>query len=92
MFEFIKIHDIKRINKEGVLLSGLGKINIVCGKNNSGKTSLLEGINLKEKSEEGRKLKTRDIDIIFNAALLGAGWSPKGPNGPEAKRRSQPNV
>jgi len=42
MFNHLKVLSIKGL-KECYLLS-LGKINIVCGKNNSGKSTILEGI------------------------------------------------
>ena len=85
MFEFIKVQNIKGIT-EPIVLNGLGKINIVCGKNNSGKTSILEGINTKDKSSEGRRLSSNDIDTIFTIALRGAGWAYKdNPNSPEGK-------
>lgn len=42
MIQNVKIPGIKAL-KETTLL-GLGKINVICGKNNSGKTTLLEGL------------------------------------------------
>jgi predicted ATP-dependent endonuclease of OLD family len=42
MFHHLKIEDVK-VLKNATLLN-LGKINVICGKNNSGKSTVLEGI------------------------------------------------
>lgn len=85
MFEFIRVQETKGIT-EPIVLNELGKINIVCGKNNSGKTSLLEGINTKDKSAEGKRLSSNDIDTIVTIALRSTSWSPEeNPNSPEGK-------
>ena len=84
MFQFVKIHDHKGIGAEPVVLCELSKINIICGKNNSGKTTVLEGINAVEHSYEGRQLSDSDIATILTVALRGVGWSSKGePHSPE---------
>ncbi len=46
MFQHLKITGIKAL-KEAYLLN-LGRINVICGKNNSGKTTLLEGVHDKD--------------------------------------------
>ena len=85
MFQFIKVIKIKGIT-EPIELTELGKINIVCGKNNSGKTTLLEGINNHDVCIEGRRLSSNDIDTIFKIALRGAGWRSKdNPDSPDGK-------
>lgn len=81
MFEAIRIGSIKGV-RTPVVLTGLGKVNVLCGKNNSGKTTLLEGINQPDKGIEGRKLSADDIAGILKIALRGAGWS--GRNDPKA--------
>ena len=85
MFEFIKVQETKGIT-EPIVLNELGKINIVCGKNNSGKTSLLEGINTKDKSVEGKRISSNDIDTIVTIISGGTRWSIEDhPNSPEGK-------
>lgn len=43
MFQYLKVKNHKGISE--VCLSDLGHINIICGKNNSGKSSILEALN-----------------------------------------------
>lgn len=73
MFEAIQVNDIKGITKP-VSLVGLGKINVICGKNNSGKTSLLEGINREDKSVTGKAISSEDIDTMLASVVDGARW------------------
>lgn len=47
MFEHLKLKNIKVI-KEASLLN-LGKINVICGKNNSGKSTVLQGIDSEQR-------------------------------------------
>ncbi|MEK3826388.1 AAA family ATPase [Paenibacillus sp. FSL K6-1558] len=54
MFTDIKIFTHKAIKEEK--LEGLRKINVICGKNNSGKTSILEALTIEGKYFIGRKL------------------------------------
>jgi len=65
MFEHIKISDIKGL-KECDLLN-LGKINVICGKNNSGKSTLLEGI--EQHGTHGKHFEENDIDKFFEETL-----------------------
>jgi predicted ATP-dependent endonuclease of OLD family len=52
-------------------LSGLGKINVVCGKNNSGKSTILEGITSITGVTWGRKLTEIDLeDFLRNSNSL----------------------
>jgi predicted ATPase len=55
MIKFLKVKDHKGISE--VILSNLGHINIICGKNNSGKTSILEAIISKDKVAIGKKVE-----------------------------------
>ncbi|MFC2014929.1 hypothetical protein ACFLUP_02935 [Chloroflexota bacterium] len=89
MFDSIKVHDIKGITTP-VTLFGLGKINVICGKNNSGKTSLLEGINNQEKYSVGKQLTEEDIDTILEALISGPNWSGvRRPDHPHVKLSRQ---
>lgn len=54
MFEHLKVFNIKGLQE--CTLPDLGKINVVCGKNNSGKTTLLEGINSPDNRAFGKTL------------------------------------
>lgn len=57
-----------------VVLQDLGNINVVCGKNNSGKSTLLESIKDKNKSALGRRLGKEEIDSIFNSSASVKQW------------------
>ncbi len=55
-------------------LSGLGQINVICGKNNSGKSTLLDAITKTEYRREGRVLNIDDAGKIFNSTKERMGW------------------
>lgn len=55
-------------------LSRLGIVTVVCGKNNSGKSTLLEAIDDKKLRSVGRRLDGDTLDALFNASLAGATW------------------
>ena len=57
MFKNIRVLNIKGL-KEAELLN-LGKINVICGKNNSGKSTLLEGIDTHR--IQGKTFEEKDI-------------------------------
>lgn len=66
MYEYIKVKNHKGLKE--LILKKLGKINILCGKNNSGKTSILEALSIKDKFDIGKKLLERDrafLEEIF---------------------------
>jgi predicted ATPase len=65
MFENFKISGIKGL-KECYLLN-LGKINVICGKNNSGKSTVLEGI--ERPSTYGKQFKDEDVDNFFKETI-----------------------
>lgn len=58
-----------KIKKHGILndteLLNVGKINVVCGKNNSGKTTLLRAINNDGSISIGKKIEPEMIESIF---------------------------
>lgn len=62
MIEHLKLKNHKGI--ETAFLSGLGKINVICGKNNSGKTSILESISLEENHCLGLNVIDTSTNII----------------------------
>lgn len=63
MIEYLKVKDHKGITE--VQLINLDQINILCGRNNSGKTSILEAINSTDKCGVGKKLK--DLESLKEA-------------------------
>ena len=69
MFEHLKISSIKGL-KECQLLD-LGRINVICGKNNSGKSTLIEGIN--EQRTNGKIFNEEEIDKFFESTA--ASWN-----------------
>ena len=64
MINYLKVKGHKGIAQ--VRLDDLGQINIICGKNNSGKTSILEALTEKTKRSIGKKLKIEDMDWMVN--------------------------
>lgn len=52
----------------------LGRINVICGKNNSGKTTVLNAIQHKGSRRLGRVLNSSEIDIIYNKSILKTQW------------------
>jgi len=61
-FQNLKITNIKALKE--AMLRDLGKINVVCGKNNSGKSTLLEGIIGKEHRDIGKSFEESDFDKL----------------------------
>jgi len=55
MFNYLKVKNNKGVKY--LELNGLGKINVLFGKNNSGKTSIIEAINIKECVAVGKTLE-----------------------------------
>jgi AAA15 family ATPase/GTPase len=65
MFQNLKVKEIKAL-KEAYLLN-LGKINIVCGKNSSGKSTLLEAILNDSKVSVGTIFDNKQIELLKNS-------------------------
>jgi AAA domain, putative AbiEii toxin, Type IV TA system len=57
-----------------LVLQDLGKLNVVCGKNNSGKSTLLESIRDKEKRVLGRRFNKEENDFIFDSSVSAEQW------------------
>ena len=64
MIQYIKAKDSKGLKK--VILSDLGRINVICGKNNSGKSSLLEALSAEDKKALGRKVTESDLEWLLS--------------------------
>lgn len=64
MIKHLKIYNYKGI--EEVILKNLGQLNVICGKNNSGKTSILEGLCKNENRGIGMNVESVDwLNSLF---------------------------
>jgi hypothetical protein len=72
MFEHLRVFNIKGL-KECTLLD-LGKINVICGRNNSGKSTLLEGINDINHSAYGKKFGEETVAQVYEMTFNSMGW------------------
>jgi predicted ATPase len=74
-----------RINKTSVLdqydLTNLGQINVICGKNNSGKSTLLESIASEEKRSLGKRITPDDIKTVTDNFFYSQSWTKDDPTG-----------
>ena len=71
------IEDIRVFNvtpQIDATLLALGKVNVICGKNNSGKSTLLSGISRAGTHAFGRRFTNDDVFTIRDAALTHAHW------------------
>lgn len=73
MVEAIKVKNHKGLRE--CELNRLGRINILCGKNNSGKTTILEALNDIEKRTVGKKFTNEDYKLIIERTLPYMGWN-----------------
>ncbi|HEY60154.1 MAG TPA: ATP-binding protein [Anaerolineae bacterium] len=64
MFNYIKINNIKGLKE--CFLNNLGKICVLCGKNNSGKTTILEGIENDKSFSYGMQINKEIIEKFVN--------------------------
>lgn len=64
MVTHIKVFNHKGIEK--LELKNLEKLNVICGKNSSGKSSILEGINLEDHFFIGLKISTSEQQTLCN--------------------------
>jgi len=78
MFECLKVFNIKGL-QECTLLD-LGKINVVCGKNNSGKSTLLEGVNSPSNRALGKRLGEEAAQHVYLMSVAQMGWHTPNPN------------
>ena len=72
MLKYLRIKEI--VSLKSCDLVNLGRINIICGKNNSGKSTLLKGIVSQDKRFLGKKIKSEDIDAVLNYLFKAHGW------------------
>src|ERR1700740_956436 len=72
MIESIAFHGIPVL--DGTTLSQLGQINVVCGRNNSGKSTLLRSISDRSLGSIGRFISPEDADHIASTTTEYEGW------------------
>lgn len=76
MIKYLKA--IKHRGIKEIKLENLGTINVICGKNNSGKTSLLEALNNKEYFAIGKKIDSIDyMKSLFEDELKRHNYNEK---------------
>ena len=73
MIEAIRIYNKDR--SEVWELKNLGKINVLCGKNNSGKTTILEALNMSGSRAVGKVLTKSDYDLFYKETNPHMGWN-----------------
>jgi len=72
MFEHLRIQNIKALKSCDLL--DLGKINIICGRNNSGKSTLLEGIESDSNRFPGISIEENHIEKVYKSTFRAHGW------------------
>src|SRR5437660_1312582 len=68
------IEHLRVFNKKGLsecLLLNIGQMNVVCGKNNSGKTTLLEAIVSRENRRIGRSFGSEEVESLIDGSSAG---------------------
>lgn len=73
MLETLQVFNIKGLKE--IVLHSLAKINVICGQNNSGKSTLIEGINSVATRRVAKKLFEEDILSLYNKSVSGMDWS-----------------
>lgn len=74
MLDSLEVSNIKGLKE--IVLHSLGKINIICGKNNSGKSTLIEGINSDSHRKAAKKLSRTDVDALYDESTGAMEWHP----------------
>jgi predicted ATPase len=64
LVNYIEIYAMKAIDI--LYLNNLGHLNVICGKNNSGKSSVLEAMSMKEHYQLGKTIKAEDEGWIYS--------------------------
>lgn len=72
MFEQLKV--LKHKALEGCILTDLNRINVICGKNNSGKSTLLEGINQKQTCIAGQRFDESKLKKFYDDTISKMSW------------------
>lgn len=77
MIKNLRIQDIKGLKRCDLL--DLGRINVFCGKNNSGKSTILEGINSAKNRFSGTKFGEDAATSLYNSTANDLGLSSTDP-------------
>ena len=73
MLEALQVFNIKGLKE--VTLNSLAKINVICGQNNSGKSTLIEGISSVGNRKAAKKFSEENILSLYNKSVSGMDWS-----------------
>lgn len=68
MFENLKVFNLNGLNE--CELRNLGQINVICGKNNSGKSTILEAINNPIKRSHGKVISSEKKDVFYSKSIV----------------------
>jgi hypothetical protein len=73
MIEYLKLFSWKGLTD--CALPNLGKVNVICGKNNSGKSTVMECISKEDKRAMGKKVTDEDVGFLHNKTNSSGGWA-----------------
>lgn len=73
MFDHVRLDGHRGVR--AVVLSGFGQLNVICGPNNSGKSTVLECLCDEKRHKTGRILVDTDIERLEDDFLAGGSWS-----------------
>jgi energy-coupling factor transporter ATP-binding protein EcfA2 len=85
MYEYVRVFNHKGLTE--CTLENLGRVNIICGRNNSGKTTILEALDSSEHRAYGKKFGERNVDEIYEQTRGIGGWDRRSP-GLESRYRA----
>src|SRR3990172_1237723 len=73
MYRHLRLFAIKGL--KACTLEDLGKVNVICGKNNSGKSTVLEAVQDPKSSAQGIRIGPEEIAKLTSLSLRGKGWA-----------------
>ena len=85
MYKIIKISKSDRF--EAYEMTELGSINIICGKNNSGKSTLLNEIQSLQNISIGKQVTNSDAEYIYNETISKMHWNIDSQNVRDSYKR-----
>jgi ABC-type polar amino acid transport system ATPase subunit/5S rRNA maturation endonuclease (ribonuclease M5) len=72
MFKHLVISGSERVPDTS--LCDLGRVNVICGRNNSGKSTLLQTLMSDDLTQTGKTFTEEDVDTITRECLPATGW------------------